>query len=52
MATAYFNRGNCFFQAEMYPKAIEDYNRALKINKRYREAANNKRLAQEKLKGN
>ena len=34
----------------MYEQAIEDYNRALKVNKRYREATNNRRLAQQKLK--
>ena len=50
LAGAYFQRGNCFFQAEIYDKAIEDYDRALDINRRYKEAKDNKRLAQEKLK--
>ena len=45
-----FNRGNCYFQLEKYEEAIEDYNRALKINRKYKEASNNRKLAEQKLK--
>ncbi|TLX72625.1 tetratricopeptide repeat protein [Labilibacter sediminis] len=40
----YLNRGNCFFQMEMYDGAIADYNYALKLKSDFAAALNNRAM--------
>jgi tetratricopeptide (TPR) repeat protein len=49
-ATAYYNRGNTYFELKEYARAIEDYNRAIELNPTDADAYNNRGNAYKALK--
>ena len=48
-ADAYYNRGNVYYDLKDYPKALADYNQALRINPDYAEAYGNRGLVYAQL---